>query len=255
MLLVIDIGNTNIVFAVFSGEVLLGKWRIASTNSRTADEYYIAFAHILQTVKIDMGSISKVLVCSVVPRELSSVVQFCSRSLQCTPFIVNGKTLADLIVIHTENPAEVGADRLVNAIAGYRYYGGDLIVIDFGTATTFDVVDGQGGYCGGVIAPGIHLSVKALHQATAKLPEIEIVQPENSIGRSTVSAMQSGIYWGYIGLIERIIRQVQEEYGQAMKVVATGGLAKLFYQDNQHMIHHLREDLIIEGLKYIAEMC
>jgi len=229
MLLAIDSGNTNIVFAVFndSGEIE-GEWRSSSDTERTADEFGVWMSQLMELDGVDRGAIKAAIIASVVPAALFSLKTLCRKYFNCDPLVV-GEGETDLgIKILVDRPDEVGADRLVNAIAAQEGYGGPLIVVDFGTATTFDIIDGDGNYTGGVIAPGINLSLEALHQAAAKLPRIAIGKPPRVIGKGTVEAMQSGIFYGYISMIEGLVARIQKEAGIDMKVIATGGLAPLF---------------------------
>jgi type III pantothenate kinase len=252
MLLVIDTGNTNTVFAVFDGDVLKGKWRLSANRNRTADEYAVALMQFLQLDSLKKQDVSDVIIASVVPQNIFALNMLCRNYFKCEPLIVGESDVKLGIEVKIDRPSEVGADRLVNSVAAFNKYGGNVIIIDFGTATTFDVIGNKGEYLGGVIAPGINLSIDALHRAAAKLPEVEIAIPQKVIGTSTVSAMQSGIYWGYVGLIEGIVSRIKQEYGKNMQVIATGGLAPLFF-DAVSAIEHLEADLTIYGLKQIFE--
>ncbi len=250
MLLAIDSGNTNIVFAVFDGEEKRSEWRSSSDSKRTADEYGVWLSQLMGLDGIDRDAISDCIVATVVPETLFSLKTLCRRYFGCDPLIV-GEEGVDLgLSVLVDAADEVGSDRLVNAGAAHRRYGGPLIVIDFGTATTFDVVDDDGNYFGGVIAPGINLSLDALHMAAAKLPRVAVQKPGSVIGKRTVPAMLSGIYWGYVGLIEGLLERIKTEYGKPMKVVATGGLAPLFAEATD-AIEHLDTDLTLRGLAQI----
>ncbi len=250
MLLAIDSGNTNIVFAVFDGEEKRSEWRSSSDSKRTADEYGVWLSQLMGLDGIDREAISDCIVATVVPETLYSLKTLCRTYFGCEPMIV-GEAGVDLgLSVLVDAADEVGSDRLVNAGAAHRRYGGPLIVIDFGTATTFDVVDDDGNYFGGVIAPGINLSLDALHMAAAKLPRVAVQKPESVIGKRTVPAMLSGIYWGYVGLIEGLLERIKTEYGRPMKVVATGGLAPLFAEATD-AIEHLDTDLTLRGLAQI----
>ncbi len=250
MLLAIDSGNTNIVFAVFDGEEKRGEWRSSSDPKRTADEYGVWLGQLMELDGIGRDSVNNCIVATVVPETLYSLKTLCRKYFDCEPLIV-GEDGVNLGLAVLAGPAdEVGADRLVNAAAAHSRYGGPLIVIDFGTATTFDVVDDDGNYFGGVIAPGINLSLDALHMAAAKLPRVAVQRPETVIGKRTVPAMLSGIYWGYVSLIEGLVQRIQSEYGKSMKVVATGGLAPLFAEATE-VIEHLDLDLTLRGLAEI----
>lgn len=253
MLLTIDAGNTNTVFAVFDKNTLVGKWRITTERSRTADEYALAITQFLEMGGIKQKKINAVIIANVVPQAMFPLRTMCIEYFNCKPIIV-GEDGANIgIGIAIEHKNEIGADRLVNALAAFNRYQGNTIVIDFGTATTFDVINFEGSYCGGVICPGINLSIKALHIAAARLPEVAVAKPAKVIGTSTVEAMQSGIYWGYVGLVEGIIKGIKREIGKNMTVVATGGLASLFSEATD-VIEKLEPDLTIYGLKEIYEL-
>ena len=250
MLLAIDSGNTNIVFAVYDGDERRGEWRSSSDAKRTADEYGVWLNQLmgldgLKTQDIDAG-----IIANVVPETLFSLKTLCRKYFACDPLIVGEKEAELGIDILVDTPDEVGADRLVNAVAAHHRFGGPLIIIDFGTATTFDVVDEDGNYFGGVIAPGINLSLDALHAAAAQLPRVAVQRPERVIGKQTVSAMMSGVYWGYIGLIEGLVARIGAEFGAPMKVVATGGLAPLFAEGTD-VIEELDLALTLRGLAEI----
>lgn len=247
MLLAIDSGNTNIVFAVFDGEDIRGEWRASTNSSRTADEFGVWLTQLLSLSGLKPEDITSAIIASVVPALVFNLKSLCRRYFRCEPLVV-GDAGVDLgLEILLERPEEVGADRLVNAVAAHHGYDGAVIVVDFGTATTFDVVDEHGNYCGGAIAPGINLSLEAMHMAAAKLPRVAIGRPKEVIGKSTVSAMRSGIFWGYVGLIEGLVRRTKEEFGGDMTVVATGGLAPLF-REATDIINHLDPDLTLRGL-------
>ncbi|PPQ33699.1 type III pantothenate kinase [Rhodopila globiformis] len=251
MLLVIDAGNTNIVFAVHDGTVWRGVWRIRTDAQRTSDEYAVWLSSLLSLCDLKREQITGAVIGTVVPAALYHLRRLCRDWFHVEPLVARA-SLDWGFAIKVDQPGEVGADRLLNALAGHRRFGGPLIVVDFGTATTFDVVDGTGAYLGGVICPGINLSIEALHQAAARLPRIGIGRPQSVIGRSTVPAMQSGIYWGYVGLIEGLLARITTEFGSPMKVVATGGLAPLFAEGTL-MIEHIEPDLTLDGLRMLAE--
>lgn len=250
MLLAIDAGNTNTVFAVFSDGNLLGKWRISSQTDRTADEYGLCIMELMRMQGLDNKKISDVIISSVVPRMNFPLKIFARQYFKAEPLVVGDSNVKIGIKVLIERKSEVGADRLVNAAAAHKLYGKAAIIIDFGTATTFDVINENGDYYGGVIAPGINLSLDALKIAAAKLPDVAVERPAKVIGDSTVSAMQSGIYWGYVGLIEGIVTRIKEEFQSPMKVVATGGLAAL-YAKATNVIEHLEPDLTLYGLQEI----
>jgi type III pantothenate kinase len=251
MLLVVDAGNTNIVFAVHDGSGWRGSWRIRTDAQRTSDEYAVWLNSLLTMANLKRDQINAAVIGTVVPAALYHLRRLIREWFSVEPLIARA-SLDWGFEIKIDNPNEVGADRLLNALASHRKFGGPLIVVDFGTATTFDVVDETGAYLGGVICPGINLSIEALHQAAARLPRIGIGRPQAVIGRSTVPAMQSGIYWGYIGLIEGLLTRIKAEFGGPMKVVATGGLAPLFTEGTL-MIEHIEPDLTLDGLRLLAE--
>jgi len=254
MLLAIDAGNTNTVFAVFDGEKLAGQWRISTDANRTADEYAVWLLQLMQLTGIKQSTVKAAILASVVPQTWFALRTLCRTYFHTELLIVGQPGVKTGVGVKVDRPSEVGADRIVNAAAAWRRYKQPLIVVDFGTATTFDVVNEKGDYIGGVIAPGINLSLAALHKAAAKLPNVAITKPAKVIGTETVGAMQSGIYYGYVGLIEGIVARIREEYGQkAMKVIATGGLAPL-YAKATSVIEHLEPDLTIVGLKEIYQM-
>ncbi|MCC7428287.1 MAG: type III pantothenate kinase [Alphaproteobacteria bacterium] len=251
MLLVVDAGNTNIVFAVHDGEGWRGQWRVATNPERTADEYAVWLHTLLGHAGLRFQDVDGVVIGSVVPAANFNLMRLSRAWFHCDPLLVRAAGFDWGFEVRIDNPQEVGADRLLNAIAAHAHWKGPLIAIDFGTATTFDVVDGEGHYLGGVIAPGINLSLEALHRAAAALPRIAVQRPQAVIGRSTVPAMQSGIYWGYVGLIEGITRRIAAEFGQPMKVIATGGLAPLFAGGTTE-IHHVDPELTLRGLLLFA---
>lgn len=251
MLLVIDAGNTNVVFAVREGDAWRGTWRVRTDAQRTSDEYGVWLMALLTHVGITPQDIDAAVIGTVVPAALYHLRRCCREWFQVEPLVARA-SLDWGFEIRIDNPDEVGADRLLNALAGHRRFGGPLIVVDFGTATTFDVVDQTGAYLGGVICPGINLSIEALHQAAARLPRIGIGRPQSVIGRSTVPAMQSGVYWGYVGLIEGLVTRIKAEFGGPMKVIATGGLAPLFAEGTL-MIEQIEPDLTLDGLRMLAE--
>lgn len=253
MLLVIDAGNTNVVFAVFDGDTVVGQWRISTDPKRTADEYGVWLTQVLERAGIPPKNISGAVLATVVPQALFDLRQLVKRYFETELLVVGDPRVTVGIGVKIDNPTEVGADRLVNAFAAWQIYKQPLIVVDFGTATTFDIVSGEGNYIGGVIAPGINLSLDALHRAAAKLPNVGVQKPSKVIGTNTIGAMQSGIYYGYAGLIEGVVREIKNEYGSSMKVVATGGLASL-YTKACPAIEEVHPDLTIGGLKQLYEL-
>ncbi len=227
LLLAIDQGNTNTVFAVFRENGLIGQWRIATETGRTADEYAVWLRQLLDGDGIDVGELGDAIIASVTPQALFDLKTLCREHCGREPVVV-GETATLGIPLRIDDPREAGADRLVNAVGAFVRFGGPLVVIDFGTATTFDVIDEDGGFAGGVFAPGVNLALDAMHRISARLPRIGIEKPGGVIGTDTVSCMQSGVYWGYVSLIEGVVRRIRGEYGKPMRTIATGGLAPLF---------------------------
>jgi type III pantothenate kinase len=250
VLLAIDAGNTNIVFAICEGAHVRAQWRATTNTARTADEYAVWLAELLALEKLTFADLDAAIIATVVPASLFDLRSFCRRYLKCEPLIVGEPNVHLGLGINVDRPTAVGADRLVNAVAAHDRYKGALVVVDFGTATTFDVVAASGDYEGGVIAPGVNLSVEALHQAAAMLPRVAVQRTATVIGKDTVPAMQSGIYWGYVALIEGVVARIKSEYGQPMTVLATGGLASLFTKQID-AIQHYDPDLTIYGLVLI----
>ena len=250
MLLAVDSGNTNIVFAVFDGSDKRGEWRSSNDSRRTADEYGVWLTQLMALAGLRREDVTDAVIATVVPEALYSLRSLCRTYFGCDPLIVGEPGVELGIQALVDTPEEVGADRLVNAVAAHRSYGGPLVIVDFGTATTFDVIDGAGNYVGGVIAPGINLSLEALHAAAAQLPRVAVRRPPSVIGKRTVPAMLSGVYWGHMATVEGLVQRIRQEYGGAMKVVATGGLAPLFAEGTD-VIGHLDPDLTLRGLAEI----
>jgi type III pantothenate kinase len=250
VILAINSNNTNCKFAVFDGEAIVGSWRCANDPRRTADEYVVWLVQLMQIAGIDRDRIAGAVIASVVPAGLFNLKTLCRQYFHDDPLIVGDPGVRLGIRADVDKPDEVGADRLVNAVEAHRRYGGPAIVVDFGTATTFDVVDDAGNYAGGVIAPGINLSLEALHAAAALLPKIAIRRPERVIGKSTIPCMQSGVFWGYVGLIEGLVARIKAEYGRPMTVISTGGLAPLF-DGATDVIARVDPDLTLRGLQHI----
>ena len=246
MLLAIEQGNTNTLFAVHDGERWSAQWRAATHSSRTADEYAVWLSQLLGMAGLQLGVFDACIVSSVVPQSIFNLRNLARRYLHVEPLVI-GENAELGIEVRIDKPSEAGADRLVNAIGAHVAYPGELIVIDSGTATTFDLIGADGGFDGGVIAPGINLSMEALHQAAAKLPRVAIQKPQRVIGTDTVGAMQSGVFWGYIALIEGLIARIKAERGAPLTVVATGGVASLFHGATMS-IDHFDSDLTIRGL-------
>ncbi|HEX2580773.1 MAG TPA: type III pantothenate kinase [Dongiaceae bacterium] len=250
MLLAINANNTNVKFGLYHGDRLRGDWRIRSVPGRTADEYIVWLSHLLAMQEIAPVQITGAIIASVVPEAVFHLERLCRLHLSVVPLIV-GKAEAG-IEIRIDKPAELGADRIANAVGGYLLFRRALIVVDFGTATTFDVIDDRGNYMGGAIAPGINLSLRAMHEATAKLPHIAPERPARAIGTDTLSAMQSGIFWGYVGLIEGLVERIRSEWGSRIMTVATGGLAPLFFGQTEALDHH-EPDITMIGLREIFQ--
>jgi type III pantothenate kinase len=246
MLLAIEQGNTNTLFAIHDGQRWTAQWRSATESSRTADEYAVWLSQLLAMAGLQLGVFNACIISSVVPQSIFNLRNLSRRYLHVEPLVIGEN--ADLgIEVRIDKPSEAGADRLVNAIGAHVIYPGTLIVIDSGTATTFDVIGPDGGFEGGVIAPGINLSMEALHTAAAKLPRIAIQKPQRVVGTDTVGAMQSGIFWGYVALIEGLIARIKAERDEPMTVVATGGVASLFHGATLS-IDHFDPDLTIRGM-------
>jgi type III pantothenate kinase len=252
MLLAIDCGNTNTVFSIWDGAAFRATWRIATDHKRTADEYFVWLSTLMHLTKTEV-QITEVIISSTVPRVVFNLRVLCNRYFDCRPLVVGKPDCRLPVAPRVDQGTTVGPDRLVNTVAGFARHGGNLIVVDFGTATTFDVVDVDGAYIGGVIAPGVNLSLEALHMAAAALPHVDVTKPQAAIGTNTVACMQSGVYWGYIGLVEGIVRQIRLERESHMKVIATGGLAPLFQQGTE-LFDAIEDDLTMEGLVLIHDL-
>jgi len=255
MLLAIDAGNTNVVFALVEAGEIRARWRIATDPRRTADEYAVWLSQLLSLEGFEMASVTGVIVGTVVPRALHNLQVLSSKYFKTDAVIAGQGKAVWGFALDVEEPQNLGADRALNAIAGHARHSGDLIIIDFGTAATFDVVDYQGAYKGGIIAPGINLSLDALVTAAAKLPRIAIEAPKGNlsvIGRNTVDQMHIGIYWGYIAMIEGLVARMKAEVGRPLKVIATGGLAVLF-EKHTDVFDALEPDLTIQGLWMLWE--
>ena len=247
MLLAIDTGNTNTLFAIHDGKDWVVEWRIATNASRTADEYAVWFHQLMDMQGLKFEDLDACVISTVVPQSLFNIRNLARRHLNVEPIIIGDEGVDIGVGVRVDNPKEVGADRLVTALGAVQKYKGNLIIIDSGTATTFDIVSEDRHFEGGIIAPGINLSVKALHEAAAQLPRIAIVKPNKVVGKNTVEAMQSGIFWGYIGLIDGLVRKIIEEDGREFTVIGTGGVASLF-QGASETIQHYDSNLTIDGL-------
>ena len=251
MLLVIDIGNSNIVLGTYKGKKLLGHWRISTDRLKTSDEYGMILEGLLRYHGVKMSDIHAAIISSVMPPLVVPMEKMCERYFHLKPLVV-GPGIKTGIKLKYENPREIGADRIVNVVGAFEQYGGPLIVIDIGTATTFDVVGENGDFMGGVISPGLGTAAEVLFQKAAKLPRIELVTPKNVICRNTISGMQAGLIFGFVGHIDEIVRRIKEEFGQPMKVVATGGFAKMVAKEST-TIDEIDHFLTLTGLRALYE--
>ena len=247
MLLAIEQGNTNTLFAVHDGESWIAQWRTATESSRTADEYAVWLSQLLSMRDLELGALDGCIISSVVPQSIFNLRNLSRRYLSVEPLVIGDSNVNLGMTARILKPSEAGADRLVNAIGAHLQYPGDLIVIDSGTATTFDVIAADGAFEGGIIAPGVNLSLQALHEAAAMLPRIAIQRPDKVIGKDTVSNMQSGVSWGYIALIEGLVDRIKSEWGKPMTVIGTGGVVSLF-EGATDSIDAFDPDLTIRGL-------
>ena len=250
MLLTIDCGNTNTVFAIWNGSEFIATWRASTEHQRTADQYYVWLRTLMEAENLLDVQITEVIISSTVPRVVFNLRVLSDRYFNCRPLVVGKPECALPVEPRVDEGTQVGPDRLVNTVAGYDLHGGDLIIVDFGTATTFDVVDTDGAYIGGAIAPGVNLSLEALHQAAAALPHVDVTVPQRVVGTNTVACMQSGVFWGYVGLVDGICKKIKDERDRPMKVVSTGGLAPLF-QQRQALFDVFEDDLTMHGLTVI----
>jgi len=259
MLLVVDVGNTNTVLGLFEANPggqskprkLIAHWRVSTNKSQTVDEYGVLFRNLFAMNGIEVGAVQGIVISSVVPPLDSTLREVCERYFQLKPLFIEPGVKTGMPV-HYDNPAEVGADRIVNGVAAFEKYGGPCIVVDFGTATTFDVVSPKGEYLGGVITPGIGISADALFERTARLPRVDIRKPPSMIATNTVNSLQAGLYYGYLGLIDGILERLIAELGDEVKVVATGGLAALMGGGSKY-IREVDDLLTLEGLRIIYE--
>lgn len=249
MILVIDVGNTNIVLGIYNGKQLLHHWRISTNRSGTVDEYGITIHNLFQYAGLSLQQIEGVAISSVVPPLMGLLEQLCVKYMNKEPLIV-GPGIKTGLNIRYENPREVGADRIVNSVAAIEKYGAPLIVVDFGTATTFDYIDADGNYLGGAIVPGIGISTEALYQRAAKLPRIELTKPKSVVGRNSVTSMQAGIIFGYVGQVDGIVNRIKKELNVSPRVIATGGLAELIHAESE-TIEVVDPMLTLEGLRLI----
>ncbi|OGW12823.1 MAG: pantothenate kinase [Nitrospinae bacterium RIFCSPLOWO2_12_FULL_45_22] len=251
MLLATDIGNTNIVLGIFEGRQLVNDWRIATRKNQTADEYGLLIRYLFSLSQINLQDITDIIMACVVPPLLPVMMEMFERYLGITPMII-GPGIKTGIQLLVDNPREVGADRIVNAVAAYEKYGGPTIIVDFGTATTFDVISRKGDYLGGVIAPGITISTEALFHEAAKLPRVDLIKPRSVIGKNTVHSIQSGVIYGYVSLVDGIVNRIKKELGEEASVGATGGLAGLIAPISE-TIKDVDPFLTLKGLQIIFE--
>ena len=252
MLLAIDVGNTDTILGVFEGEELRATWHMATSIQRRVDEYAALLLNLLHHQRLDTSDIKEVALCSVVPPLIATFEELFKRYFHISPLVV-GTGVKTGVRIRMDNPREVGADRIVNAAAGHHLYGGPLIITDLGTATTFDVVSKEGDYLGGAIAPGLVTAAEALFMRAAVLPRVEFSRPKHVIGTNTITAMQSGIIFGYVGLIEGMVSRIQQELGERTKVVATGGYAESIAKETS-VIDVVNPNLALVGLRLIYLM-
>lgn len=251
MLLAIDIGNTNIGLGIFRGKELVASWKLLTGSRKTVDEYCIILRELFDSVKIHLESIDGIIICSVVPKVLTILKEVLKRLTDLKPMIV-GEDIDSGIKNLYNDPAQVGQDRLVNALSAYRLYGGPLIIVDFGTAITFDLVSGQGEYLGGIIVPGIEISLQALSEKAALLPEVEISRPKALLGKDTVNSMWSGAIYGFSALTDGLVNKLKKEFGQNIRVVATGGAAEII-SGYCETIGEVNPQLTLEGLRITYE--
>lgn len=251
MLLVIDVGNSNIVLGIYDGQQLLRHWRVSTDKARTSDEYGILFHDLFALAGITFNQTKAIIISSVVPPLTGVLETLCRDFFALTPYVV-GPGIKTGMQIQYDNPREVGADRIVNAVAGYEKHHCALIIVDFGTATTFDYVNNKGEYCGGAIAPGLAISLEALFQRASKLPRVDICRPPQAIAKNTVNSMQAGIFYGYVGLVDGIVERIKAESRDQPKVIATGGLASLIAVESK-CIEEVDEFLTLDGLRMLYE--
>lgn len=252
MILVCDVGNTNIVLGVYEGEEILRAWRISTDRNKTSDEYGVSIKQLFEYENLDINDIDSILISSVVPTIMHALENMSRRYFKKEPVII-GPGIKTGINIKYDNPKEVGADRIVNAVAAYEKFGGPIIIVDFGTATTFCAISEKGDYLGGVISPGIIISSEALFQKASKLPRVELIKPEKVLNKNTINSMQAGIIYGYVGMVDYIIDKMEDELGvKSKEVIATGGLSSVIASESKK-ITKIEKMLTLEGLRLIYE--
>jgi type III pantothenate kinase len=251
MLLVVDVGNSNTVLGLYEGERLLHSWRLTTERQRTTDEYFILCRSLFELAGVDHGAVTAIAISSVVPPLNHTLWRMSVVYFKLEPLFIDPASNAGMPVRYNP-PSDVGADRIVNGVAAFARYGGPCVIVDFGTATTFDAISREGEYLGGVICPGVMVSAEALFARAARLPRVEIAKPDAVIGTSTVGSIQSGLYYGYVGLVDGILRRMLDELGEGTRVIATGGLASLFSRATS-LIEVVDADLTLEGLRLIYE--
>ncbi len=252
MILVVDVGNTNIVMGIYKGEKLISNWRISTSSERTSDEMGLLLLQFFNHANVNPNDVKDVIISSVVPPVMYALELAINKYVNSEPLIVSSKIKTGINILY-DNPNEVGADRIVNAVAALKLYGGPIIIVDFGTATTFCAITADGDYLGGVICAGIKISMDALFARAAKLPRVELVRPDKIIGKNTIESMQAGAIYGYAGQVDYIANKMQEEMGGDVRIVATGGLARLIAQESKS-ITEINSKLTLEGLRLIYEM-